>query len=78
MAAVGPVQAATVWFFHLDEATLQVAQTEICFQPNSVSREHTQGETIQDSTANLLLGNLNTVMLHIKGSKLCSGQKLFH
>ena len=61
MAAVGSVKDP-VELFHADEATLQVTQTEICFQCKipflgSIRR----GETIQDSTANLLLCDFNTV-----------------
>ena len=67
MAAVGPVKAP-VELFHADETTLPVAQTEIHFQSKvpflgNISR----GETIQNPTANRLLGDLNTVILHIKG-----------
>ena len=67
IAAVGSVQA-TAEFFHADEATLQISKSYICFQckiPFLGSMR--RGETIQDSMANLLLGDLNTVVLHIKG-----------
>ena len=67
MAAVGPVQAPGE-LFHADEATLQFGQTEICSQSKiSFLGGIRWGETIQDSTANLLLGYPNVVILYVEG-----------
>ena len=66
MAAVGPVRAP-VELFHADEATLQIAQTEICSQIKNLFRGSIRrGETIQDSTASLLFCYLNIVILYIE------------
>ena len=68
MVAVGLVQAP-VELSHVNEATLQVTQTEVFFQSKipflgSIRR----GETVQDSTANLLFGYLNIViLLYVEG-----------
>ena len=67
MAAVGPVRAP-VELFHTDEATLQFGQTEICsLSKISCLGSICGGDTIQDSTANLLLGYLNVVILYVEG-----------
>ena len=67
VATVDPVRAP-VELFHADEATLQVAQTEICFQSKiPFLGSIRKGETIQDSTANLLFGYLNIVILYVEG-----------
>ena len=67
MTAVGPVRAP-VELFRADEATLQFTQTAICSQSKvlflgSILR----GETIQDSTANLLFVYLNIVIMYVDG-----------
>ena len=67
MAAVGAVRAP-VELFHADEATLQFGQTEICSQSNILFLGSIRGgETIQDSTANLLLCCLNVAILYVEG-----------
>ena len=66
MAAVGPVRAL-VELFHADEATLQFDQTEICSQNNFSFLASIRGGETQDSTANLLLGHLNVVILYVEG-----------
>ena len=67
MAAVGPVRAL-VELLHADETTLQFGQTKICSQSKiyflgSIRR----GETIQDSTGNILFRYLNIVILYVDG-----------
>ena len=67
MAAVSPIRAP-VELFHADEANLQVAQTVLCSQSRIPFLESIRrGETIQDSTANLLFGYLNIVIMYVEG-----------
>ena len=67
MAAVGPIRAP-VELFHADGAILQFTQTETCSQSKvSFLGSIRSGETIQASTANLLLGYLKIVILYVEG-----------
>ena len=73
MAAVVSVQAP-VERFHVDETTLQVTQTEICFQRKvPFLGSMGGGEIIQNPTANILLCDFNTVALYVESQRLCSG-----
>ena len=67
MAAVGPVRAL-VELLRANETTLQLGLTEICLQCKvSLLGSIQEGETIQDSAANLLFRYLNIVILYIEG-----------
>ena len=75
MTSVGSVHAP-VELFHADEATLQVTQTEICFQRKiAFLGSIGGGKTLQKSAAHFLLGYLNIVILYVD---VCSGNVLFH
>ena len=66
-AAVGPVRAPFE-LFHADEATLQFAQTKICPQSKiSFLGSIRRVEVVPDSTAYLLFGYLNIVILYVEG-----------
>ena len=66
-AAVGPVRAPFE-LFHADEATLQFAQTEICPQSKIMFLGSIRKvEVVPDSTAYLLFGYLNIVILYVEG-----------
>ena len=61
-------RSRSVELFHADKAILQFTQPEICSQSKvSFLGSIRKGETIQDSTANLLFVNLNVVILKVEG-----------
>ena len=67
MVAVGPVRAP-VKLLHANESTLQFGWRKICFQRKiSLLGSIRGGEAIQNSAADLLIGYLDVIILHIQG-----------